>query len=105
MISDHSYDPSLFAEKYFLALEQAVKDNPDGGVSGCELEWNMLDAGFRPLLTVGSGPSQKSFVDYLREECLSPYMRAFSQLEVFNWMIEWATRPYSPRAVQSKKGV
>lgn len=94
MISDHSYDPSLFAEKYFLALEQAVKDNPDGGVSGCELEWNMLDASFRPLLTVGSGPSQKSFVDYLREECLSPYMRAFSQLEVFNWMIEWATRPY-----------
>lgn len=89
-----SYDPSVFAEKYFLALQQAVKDNPDGGISGCELEWNMLDSDFRPLLTVGSGPSQKSFVDYLREECLSTYTFGFSQLEVFNWMIEWATRPY-----------
>ncbi len=94
MISDQSYDPSRFAEKYFLALEQAVKDCPQGGITGCELEWNMLDSSFRPLLTVGSGPSQKSFVDYIREECLSSWTRGFSQLEVFNWMIEWATRPY-----------
>ena len=88
MISAASYDPSRFAEKYFLALEQAVKDSPQAGIAGCELEWNMLDSNFRPLLTVGSGPSQKSFVDYLREECLSSWTRGFSQLEVFNWMIE-----------------
>jgi hypothetical protein len=59
----------------------------------------MLDAGFSPLLTVGSGPSRQSFVDYFRQEHLSPWERGFSQLEVFHWMIEWVTRPfYNPRA-------
>ena len=24
----------------------------------------------------------------------SPWLREFSQLEVFHWMVEWATRPY-----------
>ena len=92
------YDPILFAEKYQLALETSLKEKPQGGVCGFELEWNLLDDGFRPLLTVGSGPSQQSFVDYLRAECLPPWLRAYSQLEVFHWMIEWATRPYySPK--------
>ncbi len=51
-----------------------------------------------PLLTVGAGPSQHSFVDYLRAECIPPWQAQFSQLEVFHWMVEWATRPYySPR--------
>ena len=50
-------------------------------------------------MTVGSGPAQQSFVDYLRAETLSPWLRNFSQLEVFHWMVEFATRPYySPRA-------
>ena len=88
------YQPSLFAEKFQLALESDAKNKPSGGLAGYELEWNLLDSQLRPLLTVGSGPSRQSFVDYLRSECLSPWIRDFSQLEVFHWMIEWATRPY-----------
>ena len=95
-----TYIPSQFAEKYLLALESAQMDKPSGGLNGFELEWNLLDEHFRPLLTVGSGPACQSFVDYMRGECLSPWLREFSQLEVFHWMVEWATRPYyQPRAV------
>ena len=88
------YQPSLFSEKYQLALESALASSPTGGLCGFELEWNLLDSQLHPLLTVGTGPRQQSFVDYLRSECLSPWIRDFSQLEVFHWMIEWATRPY-----------
>jgi hypothetical protein len=49
---------------------------------------------FSPLLTVGSGPSQQSFIDYLRGSVLGDQLRSFSQLEVFHWMIELVTRPY-----------
>jgi len=92
------YDPDSFSKKYRLALETAIREKPQGGLCGFELEWNLLDEEFRPLLTVGSGPSRQSFVDYLRSECLSPWLHAYSQLEVFHWMIEWATRPYyTPR--------
>ena len=92
-------DPlSLFVERYQLARQTAMENNPQGGLCGFELEWNMLDPQLRPLFTVGSGPSQQSFVDYLRLEGLSSWTVPYSQLEVFNWMIEWATRPYySPR--------
>jgi succinyl-diaminopimelate desuccinylase len=87
-----------FADKYLLALEQAIKEKPSSGLNGFEQEWNLLDEDLRPLLTVGAGPSQHSFVDYLRAECIPPWHAQFSQLEVFHWMIEWATRPYySPR--------
>jgi succinyl-diaminopimelate desuccinylase len=87
-----------FADKYLLAVEQAVKEKPSGGLNGFEQEWNLLDEDLRPLLTVGAGPSQHSFVDYLRAECVPPWQAQFSQLEVFHWMVEWATRPYySPR--------
>ena len=88
------YDPGQTADKYQLALKTGRDAKPDGGLYGFELEWNLLDTQFRPLLTIGSGPAQLSFVDYLRAECLSPWLRDFSQLEVFHWMIEWATRPY-----------
>lgn len=88
------YDPEVFAEKYRLAVDAAMREKPSGGLCGFELEWNLLDAKFRPLLTVGAGPGQQSFVDYLRSETLSPWVRSYSQLEVFHWMIEWATRPY-----------
>jgi len=78
--------------------EQAIKEKPQGGLHGFEQEWNLLDEDLRPLLTVGAGPSRQSFVDYLRAECIPPWQRQFSQLEVFHWMVEWATRPYySPR--------
>ena len=87
-----------FADKYLLALEESIKEKPQGGLNGFEQEWNLLDEDLRPLLTVGAGPSQHSFVDYLRAECIPSWQKQFSQLEVFHWMIEWATRPYySPR--------
>lgn len=86
-------------ERYALALENAIQRNPKGGLCGLELEWNLLDSQLRPLLLVGSGPKQLSFVDYLRQECLPGRLRGYSQLEVFHWMIEWATKPYfSPKA-------
>jgi succinyl-diaminopimelate desuccinylase len=92
------YNSAQFAEKYQLALQTAQEQKPSGGLNGYELEWNLLDEQFRPLLTVGSGPAQQSFVDYLRAEVLPPALRDFSQLEVFHWMVEFATRPYfSPR--------
>ncbi len=95
-----TYSPTQFAEKYQLAHESAIKEKPSGGLNGYELEWNLLDEHFRPLLTVGSGPAKQSFVDYLRTEIIPPSLREFSQLEAFNWMVEWATRPYySPRGV------
>jgi succinyl-diaminopimelate desuccinylase len=91
---EYDFHPQQFAEKYQLALEAAIANNTRGGLCGLELEWNLLDSQFRPLLTIGVGPSQQSFVDYLRACCLSPWSREYSQLEVFHWMIEWATRPY-----------
>jgi succinyl-diaminopimelate desuccinylase len=93
-----SYHPHAFAEKFELARQSALENQPQSGLCGFELEWNMLDSQLRPLFTIGSGPSQESFVDYLRMKCLSPWAFPFSQLEVYNWMIEWATRPYyTPR--------
>jgi succinyl-diaminopimelate desuccinylase len=90
--------PQKFADKYLLAVEQAIQEKPSGGLNGFEQEWNLLDDDLRPLLTVGAGPRQHSFVDYLRAECIPNWQVQFSQLEVFHWMIEWATRPYySPR--------
>src|SRR5512146_2624952 len=90
--------PRKFADKYFLAVEQAIKEKPQGGLNGFEQEWNQLDEDLQPLLTEGAEPSQQSFVDYLREECIPPWQSQFSQVEVFHWMVEWATRPYySPR--------
>ena len=95
-----TYSPQKFAEKYNLAREAAIKEKPAGGLNGYEVEWNLLDEQFRPMLTVGSGPAQQSFVDYLRNEIIPAPLREFSQLEAFNWMIEWVSRPYySPRGV------
>jgi hypothetical protein len=88
------YDAGRFAEKYQLAQETYLKESPRSGLCGFELEWNLLDSQFRPLLTVGTGPGRLSFVDYLRTRFLPDSLRPYSQLEVFHWMIEWATRPY-----------
>jgi succinyl-diaminopimelate desuccinylase len=87
-------DLSKFVQKYQLACEAEQKSRPEGGMHGLEIEWNLLDSKFRPLLKVGSGAEGQSFVDYLRSECLSPRLKEYSQLEVFHWMIEWATRPH-----------
>ena len=77
-----------FADRYLLAREESIKTKPEGGLAGLELEWNLLDSQFHPLLTVGAGPDQQSFVDYLRSGFITPHVRDFSQLEVFHWMIE-----------------
>ena len=93
-----TFDLGKFTEKYRLALQTAQEQKPSGGLNGFELEWNLLDEKFHPLLTVGSGPARQSFVDYLRAEVFPTSLREFSQLEVFHWMIEFATRPhFSPR--------
>jgi succinyl-diaminopimelate desuccinylase len=93
-----TFNPESFSEKYHLAVEQSIKDNPTGGLNGFEQEWNLLDEQLRPLRTVGAGPAEQSFVDYLRAECIPTWLAEFSQLEVFHWMVEWATRPYyTPR--------
>jgi succinyl-diaminopimelate desuccinylase len=89
-----AYDPIRFADKYQLALATALEETPESGLCGFELEWNMLDSKFRPLLTVGTGPSQQSFIDHLRCCILSDELQPYSQLEVFHWMIELVTRPY-----------
>jgi hypothetical protein len=93
-----TYNPQQFAEKYKLAVKSAQEQKPAGGLNGAELEWNLLDEELRPLLTVGAGPARQSFVDYLRGHSLAPWLAKFSQLEVFHWMVEFASRPYySPR--------
>jgi succinyl-diaminopimelate desuccinylase len=95
-----TYSPTQFSEKYLLALESTRKDRPLSGLNGLELEWNLLDGHLRPLVTVGTGHARQSFVDFMRGECLPPWLREYSQLEVFHWMVEWVTRPYyQPRGV------
>lgn len=86
--------PAKFVEKYLLAREAALKSNFKNGTSGIELEFNLLDADFKPVLTVGSGPDQQSFIDYLRAHYLPAWLSDRNQLEVFHWMTEWATHPY-----------
>ena len=89
-----AHDLHRFAEKYDRARQVALQQLPQRGTSGLELEWNLLDSRMRPLQTVGIGPDQRSFVDVLRGERLPAWLGEQSQLEVFHWMIEFATRPY-----------
>jgi acetylornithine deacetylase/succinyl-diaminopimelate desuccinylase-like protein/gamma-glutamyl:cysteine ligase YbdK (ATP-grasp superfamily) len=87
-----------FAEKYLLALESSTKENPKGGLFGFELEWNLLDPEFKPFRKIQEGSTEKSFIDFMREQCIPPSLLEFSQREVFHWMVEWATEPfYTPR--------
>lgn len=88
------FDLNAFVEKFQLARQTALETRPAGGLCGLELEWNLVDPQFRPLLTVGTGPDRMSFVDHLRTKVLSPWTEEYHQLEVFHWMIEWVTRPY-----------
>ena len=88
------FDLNAFVEKFQLARRTALETRPGGGLCGLELEWNLVDPQFRPLLTVGTGPDHMSFVDHLRTKVLSPWTEEYHQLEVFHWMIEWVTRPY-----------
>jgi acetylornithine deacetylase/succinyl-diaminopimelate desuccinylase-like protein/gamma-glutamyl:cysteine ligase YbdK (ATP-grasp superfamily) len=88
-----------FIERYNLAREEAQKNLPENGTSGIEVEWNLLDSSFRPLQIVGAGKDARSFADLLQEKYLPTWLESRHQLEVFHWMIEFATRPYySPQA-------
>jgi succinyl-diaminopimelate desuccinylase len=87
-------DWGRFADKYLLARQTAMRELPASGTCGLEVELNMLDSDFLPLETVGTGPAERSFVDALRADFLPRWLAERSQLEVFHWMIEWATRPY-----------
>ncbi|MCC6188155.1 MAG: M20/M25/M40 family metallo-hydrolase [Anaerolineales bacterium] len=89
-----SFPLAKFAEKYLLAREAALAANPRGGTAGFELEWNMYDSDFKPVLTVGTGPDRLSFVDYLRQHAIPAWLADRNQLEVFHWMIEWVTQPH-----------
>jgi len=89
-----SFASAKFAEKYLLAREAALKSHFKSGTSGFELEWNILDSDFKPVLTVGAGPDQQSFIDYLLAGVLPAWLADRAQREVFHWMIEWATHPY-----------
>jgi len=89
-----SFSPSKFAEKYLLAREAALGGKFRSGTCGFEIELNILDDDLRPVLTVGSGPDQQSFIDHLLEHEIPGWLSDRAQREVFHWMIEWATRPY-----------
>ncbi|MFN7958537.1 MAG: M20/M25/M40 family metallo-hydrolase [Holophagaceae bacterium] len=92
------FDLNAFVEKFQLARQTALETRPSGGLCGLELEWNLVDPQFRPLLTVGTGPDHMSFVDHLRTKVLPRWTEEYHQLEVFHWMIEWVTKPYhTPR--------
>lgn len=83
-----------FAEKVQLALESSLESQFERGTSGLEVEFNLLDAALQPLGRVGFGPESRSFADLLVEDRLPGWLRSRTQLEVFHWMIETATRPY-----------
>jgi succinyl-diaminopimelate desuccinylase len=92
-----------FAEKARLALETSLENDPTGGTSGLEVEFNILDESLSPVARVGYGPESRSFADYLHDERLPTWARDRFQLEVFHWMTEIATRPfYSPYATAAE---
>jgi hypothetical protein len=63
-------DLRRFAERVRLARQTALAEDPSGGTSGLEIEWNLLDARFQPLQRVGAGPSARSFADVFRDDVL-----------------------------------
>ena len=50
--------PQKFADKYLLAVEQAMKEKPSGGLNGFEQEWNLLDEDLRPCSPWGQVPAR-----------------------------------------------
>ncbi|MFQ5805439.1 MAG: M20/M25/M40 family metallo-hydrolase [Phycisphaerae bacterium] len=89
-----SSELARFVEKYQLAQDAALSSHYERGTSGLEVEWNVINAAFRPLLHVGAGPDARSFVEALRERFIPTWLADRNALEVFHWMTEWVTRPY-----------
>ena len=84
-------DIGSFAEKYQLAIENDLVLRRNGGTTGLELEWNLYDSHFRPLREEGT---EAGFIDRLRADFIPGWLSDYNQLEVFQWMTEWMTRPY-----------
>ena len=96
-------DWGRFADKLQLALENSVQSDPQGGTSGLEIEFNILDNDLRPVGQVGYGPEGRSFADYLNSEGLPEWVRDRFQLEVFRWMTELTTQPcFAARATAAQ---
>ena len=92
-----------FADKVQLALENSRQDDPEGGTSGLEVEFNIVDHEINPVGQVGYGEEARSFADYLNDEALPEWVRAHFQLEVFCWMTELTTQPcFSARATAAQ---
>ncbi len=87
-------DWSKFGEKVRLAVEASLDTHYGGGLSGLELEFNVLDEALRPVTVVGYGPKRRSFADYLLAEHMNGWAQDRCHLEVFHWMVEVVTRPY-----------
>jgi succinyl-diaminopimelate desuccinylase len=87
-------DIQRFADRVRHARETALAQDPLGGTTGLEIEWNLLDGSFQPLQRVGAGRRARSFADVFREDLLPDWLAERTQLEVFHWMIEWTTRPH-----------
>jgi succinyl-diaminopimelate desuccinylase len=92
--SPRDREAQRFADRVRHARQAAVEQNPVGGTTGLEIEWNLLDRRFHPLERVGAGPAARSFADVFREDLLPAWLAERTQLEVFHWMIEWTTRPH-----------
>jgi succinyl-diaminopimelate desuccinylase len=96
-------DWGRFADKVLLALENSQEGDPQGGTSGLEIEFNILDPDLTPVAKVGYGPEGHSFADYLHDERLPEWVRERFQLEVFHWMTELTTQPcFSARATAAQ---
>ncbi|MBD3872255.1 MAG: M20/M25/M40 family metallo-hydrolase [Acidobacteria bacterium] len=96
-------DWGRFAEKILLALENSQQGDPQGGTSGLEVEFNILDRDLTPVAHVGYGSEGHSFADYLYDERLPEWVRDRFQLEVFHWMTELTTQPcFSARATAAQ---
>jgi len=77
-----------------MAVASSRQSTPDGGTSGIEIEFNVVDGDLAPLERVGFGPEARSFADALHDEALPGWVRDRFQLEVFHWMTEATTRPW-----------
>ena len=71
-------DWAKFAEKFRLAIESSLETHFERGLSGLELEYNVLDSELRPVTTVGFGPGRRSFSDYLMAEHIPEWARPAS---------------------------
>ncbi len=87
-------DWGRYAEKVQLALDSSLESHYERGTSGLEVEFNILDGRLEPVQRVGFGPESRSFADILIEDRVPSWLRSRTQLEVFHWMVETATRPY-----------